>query len=558
MKKSLRFILPLILYSLSIFSIQAQDRPNIIFILTDDQPYGYMGVTGNTIVKTPNLDKLTNDGVLFTNAHITSAICTPSRVSILLGQYERKHGVNFNSGTSVSNEAWKESYPMQFKNAGYYTGWIGKNHAPVGKGGYQSGLMEKSFDFWYAGHGHLTFYPKKHHPIFKNAEFDTQVEIIDEGVTKFLDVNEQKFEGAVQFLEKRPRDKPFMLSINFNLPHSASTRTMEQKETDDEIYKSLYRDLDIPLPANYIAKADIKTPKLPSSIHRVEDRQVGYSFSDTPEGTKERYIRQMQAMTGIDRLVGNLRKNLKALKIEKNTIIVFTSDHGLYMGQQGLGGKALCYEITTHVPLVVYNPKLKKKSRGVKNDALVQSIDIAPTMLSFAGASIPKAMQGKDISKIVSGEKASVRNYVYTENLWSTQFGNPRCESVQNKEWKYIRYYKNNTFSANKKIQVAKDLGIKEKHMLYAVHDSDIAIYRDYIESSLQGEKPVYEELYNLKNDPSELHNLVSKEQHNSILEELRKEWKKQITNARGTDAPKVYRYTIDSQLESSDKVQLE
>ncbi|WP_298484551.1 sulfatase-like hydrolase/transferase [uncultured Maribacter sp.] len=558
MKKILRFILPIILYSFSTFTIQAQDRPNIIFILTDDQPYGYMGVTGNTIVKTPNLDKLTNEGVLFTNAHITSAICTPSRVSILLGQYERKHGVNFNSGTSVSNEAWEQAYPMQFKKAGYYTGWIGKNHAPVGKGGYQSGLMEKSFDFWYAGHGHLTFYPKKHHPIFKNAEFDTQVEIIDEGVTKFLDINEQKFEGAVQFLEKRPRDKPFMLSINFNLPHSASTRTMQQKESDDDIYKSLYRDLDIPLPDNYIAKADIKTPKLPASIHRVEDRQVGYSFVDTPEETKERYIRQMQAMTGIDRLVGNLRKNLKALNIDKNTIIVFTSDHGLYMGQQGLGGKALCYEITTHVPFVVYNPKLKKKKRGVKNDALVQSIDVAPTILSLAGEPIPEAMQGKDLSKIISGEKIAVRDYVYTENLWSTQFGNPRCEAVQNKEWKYIRYYKNNTFPASKKIKTAKDLGIIEKNMLYAVHDSDIAIYRDYIESPLQGEEPVYEELYNLKNDPSELHNVISKKEHNAILEQLRKEWKNQITIARGTENPKVYRYTIDSQLETSDKVQLE
>ncbi|WP_298474208.1 sulfatase-like hydrolase/transferase [uncultured Maribacter sp.] len=558
MKKILRFILPIILYSFSIFTIQAQDRPNIIFILTDDQPYGYMGVTGNTIVKTPNLDKLTNEGVLFTNAHITSAICTPSRVSILLGQYERKHGVNFNSGTSVSKEAWEQAYPIQFKKAGYYTGWIGKNHAPVGKGGYQSGLMEKSFDFWYAGHGHLTFYPKKHHPIFKNAEFDTQVEIIDEGVTKFLDINEQKFEGAVQFLEKRPRDKPFMLSINFNLPHSASTRTMQQKESDDDIYKSLYRDLDIPLPDNYIAKADIKTPKLPASIHRVEERQVGYSFVDTPEETKERYIRQMQAMTGIDRLVGNLRKNLKALNIDKNTIIVFTSDHGLYMGQQGLGGKALCYEITTHVPFVVYNPKLKKKKRGVKNDALVQSIDVAPTILSLAGIPIPEAMQGKDVSKIISGEKIAVRDYVYTENLWSTQFGNPRCEAVQNKEWKYIRYYKNNTFPASKKIKTAKDLGIKEKNMLYAVHDSDIAIYRDYIESPLQGEEPVYEELYNLKNDPSELHNVISKKEHNAILEQLRKEWKNQITIARGTENPKVYRYTIDSQLETSDKVQLE
>ena len=88
-----------------------EKRPNIIFILTDDQPYDYLGCTGNTIVKTPHIDKLAKEGVLFTNAYVATAICTPSRVSMFLSQYERKHGVNFNSGTSVSDEAWKDFVP---------------------------------------------------------------------------------------------------------------------------------------------------------------------------------------------------------------------------------------------------------------------------------------------------------------------------------------------------------------------------------------------------------------------------------------------------------------
>ncbi|MEN0048135.1 MAG: sulfatase-like hydrolase/transferase, partial [Bacteroidota bacterium] len=163
--------------SMFFFTTTAQDRPNFIFILTDDQSYGMMGCTGNEIVQTPNLDQLAKEGVLFDHAYVTSAICTPSRVSILLSQYERKHGVNFNSGTSVAPKAWAESYPVVMRQAGYYTGWIGKNHAPVGKGGYESGLMEKSFDYWYAGHGHLSFYPKDRHKIFKDAEADTQVEV---------------------------------------------------------------------------------------------------------------------------------------------------------------------------------------------------------------------------------------------------------------------------------------------------------------------------------------------------------------------------------------------
>ncbi|MEM6699990.1 MAG: sulfatase-like hydrolase/transferase, partial [Bacteroidota bacterium] len=297
--------------SMFFFTTTAQDRPNFIFILTDDQSYGMMGCTGNEIVQTPNLDQLAKEGVLFDHAYVTSAICTPSRVSILLSQYERKHGVNFNSGTSVAPKAWAESYPVVMRQAGYYTGWIGKNHAPVGKGGYESGLMEKSFDYWYAGHGHLSFYPKDRHKIFKDAEADTQVEVLQEGIDDFLeDSNESKMENAIRFLEQRPKNQPFLLSVCLNLPHGAGTSTMKMKEGDDDIYKSLYRDQAIPMPEHYIAKADIKTPRLPADLLQAEDRQVGYNYVDEPTTNKERYIRQLQAMTGIDRMMGKVRDQL--------------------------------------------------------------------------------------------------------------------------------------------------------------------------------------------------------------------------------------------------------
>src|SRR5262245_31893537 len=161
-------------------------RPNIIFLLTDDQRWDSLGLTGNPVVKTPNIDRLAADGTFFPQATITSAICTPSRAGYFLGQYERRHGVNFNSGTAVSSEAWSKSYPMILREAGYFTGYIGKNHVPVGARGYDSGIIEKSFDFWYAGHGMLTFYPKRRHPAFKDAKADTQVEVLGEGAASFL------------------------------------------------------------------------------------------------------------------------------------------------------------------------------------------------------------------------------------------------------------------------------------------------------------------------------------------------------------------------------------
>ena len=546
--KHVKFLIVRVLYLLTL-ALYAQERPNIIFILTDDQSYGMMGYDGNPIVKTPNLDKLGYDGTFFTNAHITSGICTPSRVSILLGQYERMHGVNFNSGTSVSEEAWAKSYPVLMRNAGYYTGWVGKNHAPVGNGGYGSGLMEKSFDYWYAGHGHLSFYPKKVHAIFNDAIAHTQPEIINEGVNDFIDNNERRLEGAIRFFEQRPEDKPFLLSINFNLPHGNGTKSMKQLPEDNEIYKSLYRDLEIPMPQHYIAKADIKTPKLPEDLLRAEDRQEGYNYVDKPATTKERYIRQLQAMTGIDCLVGNLRNKLKALKLDKNTVIIFASDHGLFMGEQGLGGKAFCYEKITHIPLIIMDPRVKRKQKGVKADALVQSLDIASTILALGGVESPNSFQGKNILPLVYGENEKIRDYVFTENLWSTQFGNPRCEAVQNKTWKYIRYYKNNNLSATQKINTAKQLKIPVNTMLYTVHDPDIALYRSFVEGPLNGEQPVYEELYHLTTDPHELHNVIEDEDNKTVLETLRAEWQRQIAQARGTDKPKVLRYTTDSHV---------
>ncbi|MEM6344085.1 MAG: sulfatase [Bacteroidota bacterium] len=530
----------------------AQERPNFVFILTDDQSYGMMGCTGNEIVQTPHLDQLAKEGILFRNAHVTSAICTPSRVSILLSQYERKHGVNFNSGTSVSEEAWANAYPVLMREAGYYTGWIGKNHAPIGEGGYESGLMEKSFDYWYAGHGHLTFYPKSRHQIFEDAASDTQVEIMQEGVADFLDPNARKLKGALQFLEDRPEDKPFMLSVCFNLPHSASTSRMELRDSDDEIYKSLYRDIEIPLPENYIAKADIREPKLPADLLKAENRQHSYDFVDTPDLLKERYIRQMQAMTGIDRMVGQLREKLEALGLAENTVLIFTSDHGLFMGEHGLGGKALCYEKVTHVPMMIYDPRRPKREGGKTMDALVQTIDIAPTMLKMAGIDIPESFQGEDISPLIAGEDIAIREYLFTENLWSTHFGNPRCEAIQDQRWKYIRYYQNNNLPALQKIATAEALGINLNKMLYGVYDPDIALYRSFVEAPFNGEEIVYEELYDLQNDPSESDNLAADEAYREKLAELRTACQTAVKEARGKGVPKVLRYTRDSQYEAS------
>ena len=275
-------------------------RPNLVFILTDDQRYDTLGCTGNTFTRTPHLDRLAAEGVLFANAHVTSAICTPSRASYFLGQYERRHGVNFNSGTALAPEAWAGSYPVLLREAGYFTGYVGKNHVPVGAHGYDTGLIEESFDFWFAGHKHLGFYPKGRHPNFHAAKADTQVEILEEGAATFLDAEQTFIEGAGAFLKSRPKDKPFCLSVSFNVPHGAGTESMKLLPSDPELYRTAYRDRleELNLAPNYLARAGIRNPKLPPDVLRTGFRQTGYDYVDTPAGMKERLIRETQTVTG--------------------------------------------------------------------------------------------------------------------------------------------------------------------------------------------------------------------------------------------------------------------
>ena len=510
----------------------AATRPNIVFILTDDQRFDSLALTGNPVVKTPNIDRLAAEGTWFVNGTINSAICTPSRACYFLGQYERKHGVNFNSGTAVAPEAWAKSYPVLLREAGYFTGYVGKNHVPVGPTGYAGDILPKSFDFWYAANGHLSFYPKRRHPIFKDARADTQVEVLEEGALSFLGPEGEFVAGAQSFLKKRPADKPFHLTIAFNLPHAGGTGTMEQLPTDAELYRTTYRDqlLTQPLPGTFVAKADIRTPKLPADVLHAQYRQSSYNYVDTEASLRERQIREYQTITGIDRLVGVLRAQLAKLGVAENTVILFSSDHGITHGEFGLGGKALNYDVCLRVPMIVLDPRAPKSARGQRSPALVQSIDFAPTMLDYAGAAKPAAMQGESFRAAVEGRRFAGRSHAFSENLWSTYFGNPRCESVRTPGWKYIRYFKNDRALFGNVAGEAEGGNVS---------DATSAQYHKWLSASVRGEPPVYEELFDLRTDPHETTNLATDPKHAKVLGELRAKCQQLVTEAKaGADTP--------------------
>lgn len=497
----------------------AASRPNVIVILADDMRVGYTGHEGHPVISTPNIDQLAAGGTVFSSGFATSAVCTPSRTSLLTGLYERRHGINFNSNSAMTNEAWDQSYPMLLKSAGYFVGYIGKNHTPIGKNedgviGYDSGVMDESFDYWYSGHKHLGFYPKdkKQHKIFANAKADTQVEIMEEGMENFF-TPDKAFQEGYNFLDTRPKDKPFALLLNFNVPHGHSTGSMELRESDLELYRTTYRDKidQLELAPTYIAEKDIVTPKIPKSVYNGEYIKT-YNYVKTPDDMMEREIRTIQTISGIDKLLGKLLAKLDEQGIAGNTIIVFTSDHGLMHGEHGLGGKVLLYEPSVKVPLIVYDPRVADIVRVSASDELVALVDIAPTLLELTGTPVPQEMQGKSLTLLMQGTETMWRQTIFLENNMTIQ-NYPRMEAVRTHQWKYIRYFDK-------------------------ANDQE---YADMLLASINGEQPVYEELFDLINDPHERNNVISDPGNSLILEQLRAENAVLVKQHRGTGSLDTY-----------------
>lgn len=489
---------------------QTSNKPNIIYILGDDHRADYLGCMGHPIVRTPNLDTLAQEGVLFNNAFCTSPACTPSRACHYTGQWERKHGINFNSDSSMAPEAWANSFPMRLKGAGYFLGWVGKNHVPIGKGGYQSGYMESVFDYWYGNHGHSQFYVKETTTgaIYRNAAADTQIEVFEEAILNFLDPQVAFIENASPPLPARPDDQPFCLCITFNLPHGCGTGTMQLRPTDDDLYRSAYRDQinEMPLPASYRNYNEtVNDPKLPEHVY--SNRRIAqYDYVKEPAFLKERQVHTCQVVTGMDRVVGHLRQELERLELADNTIIIFSTDHGLHHGEHGLGGKCFLYEEDLHIPLIVCDPRLPSSARGRTCEEFALAPDLAPTVLHIAGLEIPDTMQGRSLLPLIQGENIPWRSDFFAEQLLDIQ-DYPRSECLRSKEWKYIRYFKrtiDETFHI-----LDGTYGTKEN-------------YIESLKSTLSYEQPIYEELYHLSDDPFEQTNLTDDPAYRDVLKTMR------------------------------------
>jgi len=419
--------------------------PNIIFVLTDDQRYDALGCMGNSIIKTPHIDGLAKNGVLFTNMFCTTSICAVSRANFITGQYARRHGIHgFRKG--LTPEQFAETFPALLKKRGYRTGVIGK----WGLGGK---LPVDHYDYFKGYRGQGRYFPRG-----KSGQ---------PGVHLTHRLGDQ----AIEFLDDCKAEQPFLLQLYTKAAHCQDGDPWPFQP--DPRYNELYADTDIPRPKTATEK---HFKALPPFLRTSEARRrwfVRFANKELYQKSVKDYYR---LVTGIDDVVGRMQKKLKEKGLEGNTVFIYTSDNGFYLGEHGLAGKWFMHEESIRLPLVFYDPRLPKKLRGRKVEELVLSIDIAPTIEHLAGVEIPKGVQGRSLIPLIAGKNTDWRKDIFYEHLF--KHGRiPQTEGVRTKRWKYTRY---------------------------------ISV------------KPVYEELFDLHNDPHEEHNLAKKPKHAKVLKRLR------------------------------------
>jgi arylsulfatase A-like enzyme len=467
-------------------------RPNIIFLLTDDQRDNTLGAMGHPFVKTPHLDALMQDSVRFKNAYIATPVCSPSRISFFTGMPERVHGVGFSSSYDLTEQQWERTYPALLRKGGYFTGFVGK----FGVEYYTfKGKAAEKFDFWWGHDGWTKFLPKDHDAPsttpYHHAKADIITPIMGEAMTKFLDT--------------APGDKPFCLSVSFNVPHGSQTTSMftdypewnrmtrpaneNPKLKSSPFYDTLYRDIAIPLPADTCTDPYRFIPQFIMDQDKGRRNQT-YPYNYDLDTCREHHIRYYQTITGLDHVIGGLLADLKKRGLDQNTIILFGSDHGLIMGEYGMGGKELLLDLSAKIPCIVHDPCTPKKQRGRQLEHLVSSLDYTRTILDYAGIAAPDGMEGRSLRPLVEGRDTPWRDELFLESLF-TMRDNPFQEGIRTQRWKYIRFY--------------------DGKMSFKEADVDF-----------KGRAPEFEMLFDLQADPTEHTNLAADPKHAVILAELR------------------------------------
>ncbi len=399
---------------LSAVSLNAADRPNIIYLMADDQNTLSVGCYGNPDVKTPHMDQLARDGIVFDHHYNTTSICMASRSNVFTGMYEYKTGTNFTHG-DMKPEVWQKSYPVLMREAGYMTAFAGKFGLFV----EGRGLCEDDFDLWGGGPGQTAYATAQNKSMAKYAEK------YPHSTLSYGAFGQDAIREAVK------QDKPLCLSISFKAPHKPAT--------PDPQFDGVYAGKKFTKPANFGRQAgEHFSPQ--SKQGRQYPRFSEWKYDTDYDGEMAKYYQQIYA---IDVAVGMIRDEVKSQGIADNTVIIYTSDNGYICGAHGYGSKVLPMEESSRVPMMIYDPRRPTAGKQMRCAALTGNIDFAPTMLELAGLPVPENMDGVSLSPLLQDPKSDVREELAFMNLYGPEA--TRSLTVITKDLKYTYWWFGNS-----------------------------------------------------------------------------------------------------------------
>ncbi|EWH11757.1 sulfatase [Catenovulum agarivorans DS-2] len=488
---------------------------NVLYIMTDDHAARAVGAYGGRLAQlnpTPTLDKLAQQGMLFENVFVTNSICTPSRATILTGQYSQSNGVLDLQGSLTSEQ---QKLPQLMKQAGYQTAIIGKWHLKKEPGAFDHyevlELQGKYFDPVFRVRGDKPW--PKNETNYKGHSSDVITDL------------------SIDWLKNRKQNgKPFFLMHQFKAPHDYFEYAPR--------YETYLADVDIPEPADLYRSPNthgsIATKGQDGSLmndlgtsisKRHNRRSLGVDLGidpnlPEPEFTRQSYQKFLKAylrcVKGVDDNIARLIQTLKDIGEYDNTIIIYTSDQGMMLGEHDYQDKRWMYEPSIHMPFIVHHPDMPEV--GKRSDLLINNTDFAPFILDLVNAQVPDNMHGRSFKAELFGQSPENWRTASYYRYWTHRMYHdvPAHFGIRTKDYKLIFFY---------------GQGFKQHNWFYdqawvkktGLNNNDIAT-------------PAAWELYDLRNDPEELNNVYADPAYQQIIAELKAEMLRQRALYNETD----------------------
>jgi len=458
---------------------------NVIYILSDDHRYDFMGFTGKVPgLETPNLDRLAKEGAHFENAFVTTALCSPSRASILTGQYAHTHTVVDNKAPAPASLLF---FPQYLQKAGYQTAFFGKWHM-----GGDNPDPRPGFNHWESFRGQGVYYNPTLNINGKTVAYKDSTYVTD-----------LLTDHAINWLKGQKKDKPFFVYLSHKAVHS---EFMPAKRD-----KGRYRNIQIQYPPSMFLTETANSPKFTRG-KRADGSQYKFNTKDIPNWVRAQryswhgvdymyhgstdfdqfYQDYLETLLGIDTSVGRVLAYLKEAGLDKETLVIYMGDNGFSFGEHGLIDKRHAYEESMKVPLLARCPALIKPNTKIKQ--MVLNLDIAPSILEMAGVKKPAQMQGESFLPLLKGQSvANWRDKIFYEYYWENAYPQtPTMFSIRTDRYKFTRSQ--------------------------GIWDID--------------------ELYDLQQDPYEVNNLIRSPEHQQLGQQLNKELWTWMEQTQGLQIP--------------------